>query len=130
MSSNWHQLPRAAFDVETTGRDPMSARIVTASVVVVNGRQEIIHHLEWLVDPGVPIPEEATAVHGVSTQRAQSEGVDAAIAVAEISSHLRDLFQTMPVVAFNASFDCLPHWGWSQRPNLPQRNKTACLQGP
>lgn len=102
---NWHQLPRAAFDLETTGKDPLEARIVTASVVVVNGRQEIINHREWLVNPGVPIPEEATAVHGVSTERAMASGVDPAVAVAEISAHLQDLFQTMPVLAFNASYD-------------------------
>lgn len=101
----WHQLPRAAFDLETTGKDPLEARIVTASVVVVNGRQEIINHREWLVNPGVPIPEEATAVHGVSTERAVASGVDPSVAVAEISAHLRDLFQTMPVLAFNASYD-------------------------
>lgn len=101
----WHQLPRAAFDLETTGKDPLEARIVTASVVVVNGRQEIINHREWLVNPGAPIPEEATAVHGVSTERAVASGVDPAVAVAEISAHLGDLFQTMPVLAFNASYD-------------------------
>ncbi|MGJ9402283.1 3'-5' exonuclease [Arthrobacter sp. KK5.5] len=103
--SNWHELPRAAFDLETTGRDPLQARIVTASVVVVNGRQEIVNHREWLVDPGVPIPEEASAIHGVTTDRAAAEGMDAAQATAEIAAHLRDLFQTMPVLAFNASYD-------------------------
>ncbi|WP_417216369.1 3'-5' exonuclease [Arthrobacter sp.] len=101
----WHELPRAAFDLETTGKDPLEARIVTASIVVVNGRQEIINHREWLVNPGVPIPEEAAAVHGVSTERAVASGMDPAVAVAEISAHLRDLFQTMPVMAFNASYD-------------------------
>ena len=103
--SNWHELPRAAFDLETTGRDPQTARIVTASIVMVNGRQEIVHHREWLVNPGVPIPEEAAAIHGVSTERAAAEGMDAATAVAEITGHLRDLFQTVPVMAFNAAYD-------------------------
>ncbi|MEE1620355.1 3'-5' exonuclease [Zafaria sp. Z1313] len=114
--SNWHELPRASFDLETTGRDPELARIVTASVLVVNGRQEILNHREWLVDPGVPIPEEAAAIHGVSTERARAEGADAATAVAEITAHLRELFATMPVLAFNASYDftvldreCLRH---------------------
>lgn len=103
--SNWHELPRAAFDLETTGRDPLDARIVTASVVVVNGRQEIINHREWLVNPGIVIPEEAAAIHGVSTAQAIAEGMDPAQATAEIAAHLRNLFQTMPVLAFNASYD-------------------------
>lgn len=106
MTANtWNELPRAAFDLETTGTDPETARIVTASVIVVNGRSEIIHHREWLVDPGVEIPEAAAAVHGITTAKARAEGQDAASAVEEIAGHLKDLFATMPVMAFNASYD-------------------------
>lgn len=101
----WNELPRAAFDLETTGTDPETARIVTASVIVVNGKSEILHHSEWLVDPGVEIPEGAAAVHGITTEKARAEGQDAATAVAEITAHLRDLFATMPVMAFNAAYD-------------------------
>ncbi|GAB3758387.1 3'-5' exonuclease [Zhihengliuella somnathii] len=104
-AETWNELPRAAFDLETTGTDPEAARIVTASVIVVNGRSEIIHHREWLVDPGVEIPEAAAAVHGITTAKARAEGQDAASAVAEIAGHLRDLFATMPVMAFNACYD-------------------------
>ncbi|MFF5791432.1 3'-5' exonuclease [Paeniglutamicibacter sp. NPDC012692] len=103
--TSWHTLPRAAFDLETTGRDPLDARIVTASIVVVNGRSEILHTKEWLVNPGVPIPVEASEIHGIYTAQAQAEGMDAATAVAEISAYLADLFQTMPVMAFNAAYD-------------------------
>lgn len=101
----WHELPRAAFDLETTGKDPGTARIVTASVVIVNGRDELLQHHEWLVDPGVEIPEEAAAVHGVSTQQARAEGQDAAEATAQIATLLGELFETMPVMAFNAPYD-------------------------
>ncbi|GHD03688.1 3'-5' exonuclease [Zhihengliuella salsuginis] len=104
-STTWNGLPRAAFDLETTGTDPETARIVTASVIVVNGKSEIVHHSEWLVDPGVEIPEAAAAVHGITTEKARAEGQPAASAVAEIAAHLRDLFATMPVMAFNASYD-------------------------
>lgn len=103
--TSWHTLPRAAFDLETTGRDPLDARIVTASIVVVNGKSEILHTKEWLVNPGVPIPVEASEIHGIYTAQAQAEGMDAAAAVAEISAYLSDLFQTMPVMAFNAAYD-------------------------
>jgi DNA polymerase-3 subunit epsilon len=103
--SNWHELPRAAFDLETTGRDPQDARIVTASVVVVNARQEIINHREWLVNPGVPIPDEAAAVHGITTAHAAAHGVEPVRAIEEIAAHLTALFLTMPVMAFNASYD-------------------------
>lgn len=105
VAPGWHELPRAAFDLETTGRDPHTARIVTASVVIVNGRGELLQHHEWMVDPGVEIPAEATAVHGISTERARAEGRLSAEAVAEVSALLTDLFVTMPVMAFNAPYD-------------------------
>lgn len=101
----WQELPRAAFDLETTGTDPHAARIVTASVVIVNGRDELLQHHEWLVDPGVEIPESAAAVHGISTEKARAEGRDAAEATAEIAALLGELFQTMPIMAFNAPYD-------------------------
>lgn len=103
--TNWHELPRAAFDLETTGRDPRTARVVTASVLVVNAKAEILQHREWLVNPGVRIPEEASDIHGITTEVAERDGMDPATAVAEISVFLDALFQTMPVMVFNAAYD-------------------------
>ncbi|WP_271394655.1 3'-5' exonuclease [Neomicrococcus lactis] len=103
--TNWHELPRAAFDLETTGRDPRTARIVTASILVVNAKAEILQHREWLVNPGVRIPEEASDIHGITTEVAERDGMDPATAVAEISVFLDALFQTMPVMVFNAAYD-------------------------
>lgn len=103
--NNWHQFPRAAFDLETTGRDPRTARIVTASILVVNAKSEILQHREWLVNPGVRIPEEASDIHGITTEIAQRDGMDPQVAVGEISEFLDALFQTMPVMVFNAPYD-------------------------
>ncbi|MFP5311835.1 MAG: 3'-5' exonuclease, partial [Actinomycetes bacterium] len=58
--SSWNSLPRAAFDLETTGRNSRSARIVTASITVVDQQGEVIKEHEWLADPGVEIPTEAS----------------------------------------------------------------------
>jgi DNA polymerase III epsilon subunit family exonuclease len=59
-------VPFVAFDTETTGLGA-SARLVELGAVRFRGE-----HLEdeWscLVDPGVPIPPEATAIHGISDQ--------------------------------------------------------------
>ena len=63
-------------------------------------------HHEWLVDPGVEIPAEAAAIHGVSTEKARSEGISAAEAVRQISRVLAETFAAgIPVLAFNASYD-------------------------
>ena len=103
---SWHELPRASFDLETTGRDPQLARIVTASIILVDGSGNVLSHHEWLVDPGVEIPAEAAAIHGVSTEKARSEGIRAAEAVRQISAVLAETFAAgIPVLAFNASYD-------------------------
>lgn len=95
----------AAFDLETTGTDTENDRIVTASVILVGRDIETEAH-EWLVNPGIEIPEVATAVHGVTTERARAEGVDPTVAVDEITSVLARLqAEDIPIIAFNARFD-------------------------
>lgn len=101
----WHDGRLAAFDIETTGTDIESDRIVTAAVSLVGGGEDRVS-FDWLVDPGVEIPAEATAVHGVTTERARSEGVPADQAVEELTALLAgQLADDVPVVAFNARFD-------------------------
>lgn len=95
----------AAFDIETTGTDMENDRIVTAAVSLVGAEIEA-SSMVWLVDPGVDIPEEATAVHRITNERVKAEGLPADQAVAEITERLADLImQGIPIVAFNARFD-------------------------
>lgn len=104
--NSWHELPRAAFDLETTGRNPHEARIVTASVVLVNGAGEITRTHEWMAAPEIKIPAEASAVHGISDERARAEGRHPEQVTAEVSAVLKDLFDAgIPVMAFNAPYD-------------------------
>lgn len=102
---SWYSGRLAAFDIETTGTDTEHDRIVTAAVSVVGGGQETIS-TAWLVDPGIEIPAEATAVHRITNELVQAEGLPAEQAVAEITEHLAELTaEKIPVVAFNARFD-------------------------
>jgi DNA polymerase-3 subunit epsilon len=57
--------PLAVLDVQSTGLDPSSARIVKLSVfrVDTDGSE---HVKSVLVNPGIPIPPGATQVHGIS----------------------------------------------------------------
>ena len=102
---SWHQRRLAAFDLETTGIDSESDRIVTAAVSLVgDGRPSAFH--AWLLDPGIPIPAGASAVHGITTERARAEGRAPREAVEEIVALLAEqLAAGVPVVAFNARFD-------------------------
>ncbi|MFI1937066.1 3'-5' exonuclease [Streptomyces purpureus] len=101
----WHGLPLAGFDLETTGTDPLQARIVTASVIGVRdglpARQR-----DWLADPGIRIPAQASAIHGISTERATAEGRPVVEVADEIADTLAGYWtQGVPVVAYNAAFD-------------------------
>ena len=94
------------FDLETTGVDVTTDRIVTAHVGVLDRHGREIAARDWLADPGVPIPAGASAVHGVTTEHAQAHGRPAREVVTEVSGALRMLFaQGMPIVAYNASYD-------------------------
>ncbi|WP_194422378.1 3'-5' exonuclease [Microbacterium abyssi] len=94
------------FDLETTGVDVTADRIVTAHVGVLDAKGREIAARSWLADPGVPIPDGAAAVHGITTEQARAHGRPAHEVVAEVADSLRSLFaQGLPVVAYNAAYD-------------------------
>lgn len=96
---------RCGWDTETTSTDPAEARIVTAAIVAHGGgRPERVQ--SWLINPGVPIPPETTAIHGIDDARAAADGQDPAGALEDIASTLATcLSYGMPVVAFNTAYD-------------------------
>lgn len=95
----------ASFDLETTGVDPATARIVSAAVVRASA-DGIRTVRRWLVDPGVDIPEAASAVHGITTEQARRDGQPAALAIDEITAALHECWAGgVPVVVFNAAYD-------------------------
>ena len=100
----WHEELLVGFDLETTGTDPRQARIVTAAVTEVKSG-ELVRRRAWLANPGVPIPAETTAIHGVSTERAAAHGRPAAEVVAEVADAIRGYWAArVPVVVYNAPF--------------------------
>lgn len=92
------------YDCETTGTDPETARIVTATVVEIIGGEATDH--TWLINPGIPIPDEAAAIHGITTETAQAQGLDPAYAIPEIRERLhRTASAGHPLVIMNAPYD-------------------------
>lgn len=59
------QKPLVFFDLETTGANPKTDRIVELCAIKLlpDGRREELH---YLVNPGMPIPPGATAVHNIT----------------------------------------------------------------
>ena len=103
--SNWSDT-LAVFDLETTGIDVETSRIVSATVAVLDAEGVVLERIDWLLDPGVDIPIGATNVHGITTAHASENGQDAAEGVAEIVASLRaHLARGLPLVAYNAPYD-------------------------
>ncbi|WP_329402237.1 3'-5' exonuclease [Streptomyces melanogenes] len=101
----WHREPLVGFDLETTGTDPLEARIVTAAIVGVRDG-EAVRQRNWLADPGIQIPAQASAIHGISNERAASEGRPVREVADEIAETITGYWaQGVPVVAYNAAFD-------------------------
>ena len=87
------------IDFETTGFDENLDRVVEVGVVCFH-RGEVTARHNYLIQPGMPIPESAIAVHGIT---------DAMVADAphfhEIAHELRAALMGHLPVAYNATFD-------------------------
>lgn len=102
---NWWDRQMVGFDLETTAPDPEEARIVTAAIAICGGGEET-RTMTWLLNPGVEIPAEAAAIHGITTERARAEGDEAGAAIAEILTALSDMTPAgAPLVIFNGRYD-------------------------
>lgn len=102
----WTDGHMAALDFETTSTDPLTARIVTASLVVVRPGHRHVIKMEWLVAVDEPIPEEATAKHKVTTEHARQHGRLLGEVLPELGGALEMVWKPdVPLVAFNAPYD-------------------------
>jgi len=105
MSNQWFDR-LGVFDLETTGIDVETSRIVSAHVGVLDADGQVIEQHDWLADPGVEIPAQASAVHGITTERARAEGRPAPQVVAEIVAALEDLVaRGIAITIYNAPYD-------------------------
>ena len=99
MDAN-HNQTFIAFDLETTGLDPLNDRIVEMAGVKFTISGEVSDIFETRTDPGIPIPRSATAIHRVTEQMVV--GKPSPLTAWET---LLDWTDTFIFVAHNASFD-------------------------
>ena len=96
--TNWRDARLAVVDVETTGLND-DDRIVELAVVI-GERGVVVDTKHWLLNPGRPIPPEATAVH-----RIRDVDVARAPTFAEIAVEVGEALEGAIPAAFNAPFD-------------------------
>lgn len=90
------ERPLVFFDIEATGIDVMKDRIVEIALVsVMPDGSQTVH--EWRVNPEIPIPKEATAVHHIT---------DADVATAptfrQLASTIAPLLKNVDLAGYNA----------------------------
>ena len=102
----WYEGALASFDTETTGVDVERDRIVTAALVVQEHADGPLERHDWIVDPGLPIPAQATAVHGLTDAWAREHGGAPGVAAEEIARALAENARAgRPLVVMNAPYD-------------------------
>jgi DNA polymerase-3 subunit epsilon len=92
--------PVVFFDLETTGTNRTTDRIVEIALVRIDakGAERTFHSL---VNPGIPIPEEASKVHGIT-----DEAVKTAPAFKNLATEILAFMQNADLAGFNiARFD-------------------------
>jgi DNA polymerase-3 subunit epsilon len=93
------------FDLETTGTDRFNDVPVSLALVRVLGGVTLERTIR-IVDPGRTIPLEATAVHGISTERARREGMALSAAIELVVQALLDASRRgVPVVGVKLEYD-------------------------
>lgn len=89
--------PICFFDLETTGTNIATDRIVELAILKVhpNGNKE---SKTWLVNPGVPIPEEAAAIHGITDEKVAGEPT-----FRELAREVYQMIQGCDLAGFNSN---------------------------
>jgi DNA polymerase-3 subunit epsilon len=89
-----------AFDIETTGLDPKVHRIVEIGAVKFD-RRGVIGRFSALINPGIPMPPEASAINGITDEQLADKPP-----VERVLPDFLRFIGTSVLVAHNASFDC------------------------
>ena len=88
--------PLVVFDIESTGTSPRKDRIIELAAIKLSpdGTEE---SRCWLMNPGVPIPPETTAIHGIS-----DDLVKDCPTFADKAAEIFDFFAGCDLSGFNA----------------------------
>jgi len=101
FDTNWMRVPFTFIDVETTGKTPGVDRAVQVALVRFE-RGQVVGEFSSLVCPGIPISQEATAIHHITDQMVL--GAPPIAAVFE-DPKVKYLLKDAQPAAYNGPFD-------------------------
>ena len=89
--------PLVFFDLETTGVNTATDRIVQISMIKVfpDGKEE---KYNYFVNPGMPIPAEATAIHGITDEMVRDKPL-----FSEIASEIAKIITGCDLAGYNSN---------------------------
>lgn len=101
FNKRWNEVPAVMLDVETTGKLPGADGVVQLGIARFESAK-LVSQESYLVNPGQPIPEEATGIHGIT-----DEMVKDAPTLAQIfeQPRVQRLLDGAQPGAFNEPFD-------------------------
>ncbi len=88
--------PLCFFDLETTGINVVKDRIVEIAILKLlpNGNKE---GKTWLVNPGIPIPKQASDVHGITDEQVADKPL-----FAQLASEIHNFIKECDLAGFNS----------------------------
>jgi DNA polymerase III epsilon subunit-like protein len=100
LHDGWHRTPLASLDFETTGIDPLTDRVLSYALL-----SDGDHEITGLINPGVEIPEQSAAVHGLTAEML-ADAPRPAVAIAGVLDWVGALIDRgVGLVVFNAAYD-------------------------
>lgn len=95
----WKDLPLVVLDVETTGFDPETNRVIEIGMIRFE-HGEVVDSYGQLIDPQTEIPQEVIKLTGI-----KQEDVDGKPLFAEVAQEIYDRLQGVGIGAYNLKFD-------------------------
>ncbi|MGH3377918.1 MAG: exonuclease domain-containing protein [Actinoallomurus sp.] len=130
--SSWHLGRMCPFDLETTGVNVETARIVEAYIGQVGGDALPIDPPPTLINPGVEVPAEAAKIHGFTTAYLHEHGSPPAESIDQLVARAASALSAgVPLVGHNIRYDLTVLDRECRRHNLPTlAERTRGIEGP
>ena len=96
------ERPLAVFDIESTGINRSLDRIIDLSILKIDPSGDKKFH-NFRVNPGIPIPPETTAIHGI-----RDEDVKDAPLFKELAGEILAVLDNCDLAGFNAIYFDIP----------------------